>query len=915
MKHAKILFILTVFVLLSQVAGAKAATWQEMLQSKFDIVETFDDLQDWSANGLYPSNSGDSRAYDPALLPKKMDNSPSKWGYWANKYPTAVVGAISNGPFVAGEVVVNGKGAKWEYRRTHVLEGVTYLQLRDPVTGSVGKFQVGDTLIGQTSGATATITGWPKMIANHGANTWRNGKSLMMNLGDNDNSTGAMAGIGAQRLGMFFGDGVTGKSGYKKIHVFMMAKFPPTYFGVSGSQTDIDYIKVFKFLDLCAGFTSINHFGAPADQISIEQTSPQTTTEYGANVSIVNINGGGLSNAGRAFFIENISAAHLTPNSSPPTYYESANVTKEMKNNNALYTSTGADVNRVQSTAAAGEWFGLEIISDLGTPNNSDGSTELYIYDKDGKVKGHYKAAGLSKLVRFDHYYNKVTLGGNRRTGTVTSKTDGRYWIDDFVISGSMIGPTYFQLLASASDTTNPTAAITAPTSGASVSGTKTVTVSATDNVVVSKVEFLVNGAAKSTSTAAPYSFSWDTTSVLNGSVALSARAYDLAGNVGQSATVNVSVNNPVPDTTAPIVSVIRPSAGSALNGTVQVDLGASDNVAVTKVELFVDGAIYAVFGSAPYSVSWSTLAHPNGVHVLKAKACDAKGNVGLSSDVSVTIANDTIAPTVIFAAPSASSRVGGTVTVSANATDNFGVTKVEFFLNGTLKSASTAAPYRFSLDTSVLSNGTYALSAKAYDAAGNVGQSQISIVVFNDRQAPQVSFVAPVASSTVRDLVEISPNATDDVAVVRVEFYLDGVLFSTSVSAPHSMIWDTKADANGSYNLLLKAYDAAGNVGESTTLTVQVDNDATAPVLLLDPVTGKTSSSTKIISGQASDNVLVVKVEAQVGTGAPIDAVLSGTTWTCTLTDLVIGSNEVIITATDSFGNHSQVVTTVKRR
>jgi len=914
MKQPKILFILTVFILLSQVVGAKAATWQEMLQSNFDIVETFDDLQDWSANGLYPSGSGDSRAYDPALLPKKMDSTPSRWGYWANKYPTAIVGSISNGPFVAGEIVVNGKGAKWEYRRTHVIDGVTYVQLRDPVLGSVGKFQVGDTLIGQTSGATATITGWPKIIANHGTSTWRgNGKSLMMNLGDNDNGAGAMAGLGAQRLGMFFGDGISGKSGYKKLHLFMMVKFSPKFFGMTGSQSDVDYISVFKFLDICSGFTSINKFGSLADQASIEKTA-QTTTEYGANQSIINLNGGGLSMAGRAVTVENIAVATITPDSSPVTYYGKVAKSVNMNNNDPLYTTYGNDINKVQPSVAAGEWFGLEIITDIGTPNNSDGSTELFVYDKIGVVKGHYKATGQLKLVKFDHYYNKIVLGGNRRTGTATSSTDGRYWIDDFIVDGTRIAPTYFQLLASAADTTNPTAAITAPTSGASVSGSNTVTVNAADNVAVSKVEFLVNGVVEGTSTTAPYSFAWNTTTVPNGSVTLSAKAYDVAGNVDQSG-VSVSVNNLLPDTIPPTVSVLRPSAGSTPKGTVQVDVGATDNVAVTKVELYVDGVIYAIYGSAPFSMSWNTAAYANGTHILKAKAYDAKGNAGVSVDVSVSIANDTIAPTVSFTAPAASSMVGGKVAVTANATDNFGVTEVEFYLNGTLKATSTAAPYGFSLDTSALANGTYSLSAKAYDASGNVGQSQISITVFNDRQAPQVSFAAPMIDSVVRDLVEVRPDATDDVAVARVELYLNDVLFSTSVSAPYIMIWDSKADVNGSYNLLLKAYDVAGNVGQSTTLTVQVDNDAIAPVLALDPVTGKTTSSTRIISGQASDNVQVVKVTAQVGSGAPIDAVISGTTWTCTLADLVIGSNEVVITAVDGSGNHSQVFATVKRR
>lgn len=446
-----------------------SADWEATLKSTFPsakVVETFDNLQDWSANGLYPSGSGDSRGYDPALLPKKVDGSNSQWQYWANKYPTAIVGTISSGPFQAGETVSNGLGAKWEYRQTYVIDGITYLRMRDPISGSVGEFHVGNTLVGQTSGATATITGWPKIIANQGANTWLgSGKTLMMNLGDNDNEPGAMAGIGAQRLGTFFGDGVTGKSGYKKIDIFMLVKFAPTFFGVTGNQTDVNYISVFKFLDITSGFTSISKYGSTADQVSIEQTSPQTTTEYGANMSVVNIMGGGSSYAGRAFYAENIANATLTPASNPATYYGLVTNSINLLNNDGGYPSGGADINKVYSSgSAAGDWFGLEIISDIGTPDTANGTTELYIYDKSGNIKGHYSATGQLKLTHFDHYYNKITLGGNRRScqslPCPTDNTDGRYWIDDLIVNDQRIGPAYFSALAlfRSPDTTPPSA-------------------------------------------------------------------------------------------------------------------------------------------------------------------------------------------------------------------------------------------------------------------------------------------------------------------------------------------------------------------------------------------------------------------------------------------------------------------------
>jgi hypothetical protein len=94
-------------------------------------------------------------------------------------------------------------------------------------------------------------------------------------------------------------------------------------------------------------------------------------------------------------------------------------------------------------------------------------------------------------------------------------------------------------------DTQAPAVSITAPLNGATVVGTAAVNATASDNVGVTKVELYVDGALKSTDTTAPYSFSWDSTSVANGSHSLTAKAYDAALNVGTSTAVGVTVNNP----------------------------------------------------------------------------------------------------------------------------------------------------------------------------------------------------------------------------------------------------------------------------------------------------------------------------------------------------------------------------------
>ncbi|HEY8029755.1 MAG TPA: Ig-like domain-containing protein [Gaiellaceae bacterium] len=82
-----------------------------------------------------------------------------------------------------------------------------------------------------------------------------------------------------------------------------------------------------------------------------------------------------------------------------------------------------------------------------------------------------------------------------------------------------------------------------------------------------------------------------------------------------------------------------------------------------------------------------------------------------------LTSCPDTTAPVVSAALP-----VNGTLVVQA--TDDVGVGKVELYANGVLVGTDYSAPYTFSLGG--LPKGRVTLTVKAYDAAGNVGQTTV---------------------------------------------------------------------------------------------------------------------------------------------------------------------------------------------
>ncbi len=93
----------------------------------------------------------------------------------------------------------------------------------------------------------------------------------------------------------------------------------------------------------------------------------------------------------------------------------------------------------------------------------------------------------------------------------------------------------------------------------------------------------------------------------------------------------------------------------------------------------------------------------------------------------------DATAPTAAITAPMPGSRVSGTTLVSAAASDNVGVSKVEFYVDGMLKGTDTTAPYSYTWDTTAALNASHVLVAKAHDAAGNIGTSaSVQVLVSN---------------------------------------------------------------------------------------------------------------------------------------------------------------------------------------
>jgi hypothetical protein len=408
-----------------------------------------------------------------------------------------------------------------------------------------------------------------------------------------------------------------------------------------------------------------------------------------------------------------------------------------------------------------------------------------------------------------------------------------------------------------------PSVRLTAPVAGAVLQNTTTLTAESLGTPAAARVSFYEGTRWLGDDTTAPYAYAWNTRAVANGTYSLTARAFDSAGvALATSGAVQVQVRN---DFSAPTVRLTSPVEGAVLRGYVTLTATASDDVGVTRVEFYRDTTLLGtVLSTSSPSFSWNTRDAFNGTCALMARAYDAAGNATTSTAVYVTIDNDLVPPSVTLTSPTPGQLTPGTLTLAASASDDRGLTRLEFLLDG-LVVCNQALTGELSVSRTCavsMSTGTHTLHARAWDTGSNSRvTSAVSITV--DATPPVVSLTSPAAGATVRGTVTVGVSVTDNQAVARTELFVDGTRVATRTSAPFDLSWDTQGVSNGSHSVRVSAYDTVGNLAQSAARSVTVSNDATPPTaVLLSPVSGQEIFSGLRIAARAEDAVGVVGLE-----------------------------------------------------
>jgi hypothetical protein len=201
--------------------------------------------------------------------------------------------------------------------------------------------------------------------------------------------------------------------------------------------------------------------------------------------------------------------------------------------------------------------------------------------------------------------------------------------------------------------------------------------------------------------------------------------------------------------------------------------------------------------------------------------------------DASSPLTVDTTPPTVALTLGSNSITTAGDLAISATASDAVGVTRVEFYERiagteaGPTKIGEDASePYQ--LQRPVLSaadNGSYEFTAKAYDAAGNVGTSSVAAATVRLETTPP-AFTISASHDHITTPGRITFSAAPADGLSRMEIYEHGIKVGESAESatPPSVTIDVSSTDNGSRIYVAKGYGDAGEIGFSNPLTVGID-------------------------------------------------------------------------------------------
>ena len=371
------------------------------------------------------------------------------------------------------------------------------------------------------------------------------------------------------------------------------------------------------------------------------------------------------------------------------------------------------------------------------------------------------------------------------------------------------------------------------------------------------------------------------------------AEVSDAAGNpatVDQTLTV---------DTVSPVIA-IDGGATAATTTTTPTITGTSDTMPGTTVHVTIgttQSQSAFVQANQTWNVTPTTLA--DATHTVTATVTDPAGNEGTDTQA---LSVDTAAATVTIAGGPTATTPDWTPTISG-LTDVEAPAMVTVTING---QTLTATPFNgaWSVDATILANGSYPVVASVTDAAGNPGTATQQLTV---NSVPPVVSIDGGPSATTSDSTPTITGTADVAAGTTVHVAIGAQNRTTLVQTDHT--WDVTATTltDGTRPVTATVTDPAGNDGTDTqSLTIETSRPV---VTIAGGAAATTTDATPMISGTTdfATDLVTVTIDDQTLTATPADGA-----WSVNAASLANGTFTVDATVTGGTATQRLTVDTV---
>jgi subtilisin family serine protease len=476
----------------------------------------------------------------------------------------------------------------------------------------------------------------------------------------------------------------------------------------------------------------------------------------------------------------------------------------------------------------------VTIVSPKNAANVQGGiSIEAYANDINGIEGMEFEVETTSVTMTFDN-----VTGHWIASLDTTTLGDGLHAIN--VKATDKAGNVGSTSVAVTIDNTGPLVSIDAPANNSYLHGITKINITGED-ANFKRAELYIDGRLVATWTVSgANSYQWNTTAFTDGVYIIALKVYDYANNFAAD-EISVTVDN-----TPPIAEIRTPTVLDYVKDDCNITIFAYD-ANLKLIQLSIDGSnMTSWHTNGIHSFIWSA-SSINGVRVIALNVYD---KAGTKTEKTIAVTVDNTLPSVSITRPQAGADLSGTIMISFTVSDT-NLESVQLLIDQSIFDVTNTTSFQWG--TTTVGDGQHIIRLMAYDKAGNIGGTSITVTVDNRR--PFAKIDAPANGSYVHGVTEINITG-EDANFNRAELFMNGRLAASwNVDGTNTYQWNTSAFTDGAYIIALKVYDYANNFA-TDEISVVVDNTSPS-VSMITPKAGADLSGTITINFAASDTNL----------------------------------------------------------